>query len=753
MCKVAFVGNPNAGKTSLFNSLTGCHGCVGNWSGVTSSSCGATLCSDSRVNDCYIVDFPGLYKLPSIDFFDKGADDCVDQELFNAVYDPENHGISLFVNVLDAAHLERQLWLTLELIEAKVPMCVVINRCDLLPQHAQALQAKALAKRLGCRVFKLSTRTGWGLRAFKQFLSEQAIASSDHVLSKMLWPAEDPDRGFCVEYPAALLHAANAACPDKPLFFQLGMLEKQAHEGSTPACMLSKPFCDQLLAFPNGVSEWIAVCKNRAIQSLMALAQAEQPSSIAAKTKQVDAWLLHPFYGMSLFFIAMLLVLWLCLALGQYLQACAEPILSFICIDAVAVCLQSIGAWPLLEVVATEGVGRGMVTAASFMPLMATVFFVLNGFEESGAMARAAVILNRFMLRLGLPGDALVALVLGFGCNVPGIATAGRLKQSKDRLVTIMMMPFMSCTARLAIFTLFCQFFFERYAVFALIFLYALGCTVAVLTGFLVKKSMLHATPSTYVLELPHYQIPDGTRCIRLAISKSFRFVKQSLVYIVPACMVLSVLAHVDISGRFVVSNLSEHSVLAHGSQWMMVAFYPMGLKATAWPLVLALCMGFLAKEVVIGTLAMFYSQQAIAEEAMTLGSALLSRLTDAYQAGVSLPSYLLPLSQTPDMLPGLASAFDHAHIAMGYLIFVLLYFPCISTVFAMSKQIGSRFAWISVLWSLVCAYVCSVLYVAVMCASWSQLAWWLICGCVVAFMLRFAYHQRMDYPHIGFSH
>ena len=125
------------------------------------------------------------------------------------------------------------------------------------------------------------------------------------------------------------------------------------HEESLPAFMLSKPFCDQLLEFPNGVSEWIAVCKNRAIQSLMSLAQAEQPSCISAKTKRVDAWLLHPFYGTSLFFVAMFSVLWLCLALGQYLQACVEPIWSFICIDVVAVCLRSIGTWPLLEVVAT----------------------------------------------------------------------------------------------------------------------------------------------------------------------------------------------------------------------------------------------------------------------------------------------------------------------------------------------------------------------------------------------------------------
>lgn len=726
MKRVALIGNPNCGKTSLFNALTGCHGCVGNWAGVTSVACQARSCSEPGSKLCYqVVDFPGCYELPLPYTAELDQASSMEQEVVQALTACDKDAVDLFVHVVDASQLSRQLYMTVQLLEAGVPLMVVLSRCDMLNDKTFQIQEERLKQAIGCDVIKVSTRTGWGVRTLRTYL--------DQRLSCQEGKLQESNAYLGAHYPDPIRGLMHRVSPNNPPFFQLEQLLILEADACAPAFFFEQAYTQLMLGYPNGLAELIATCRRQCVDAWVNVCTCESKEPMQQRSLGVDAWLLHRLWGFPLFVLGLFSVFGLSMGLGLYAQACLEPLWSFLGVDCLSAFTKTVGLPEPLRIILTEGVGQGLVTAMSFFPLMMMVFMVLHGLEECGYMARSAVVLNRFMATVGLPGDAVVSLVLGLGCNVPGVAAASCSRSENDRTVAVLMMPFMSCSARLAIFVVFSQYFFAQSSVFALGFLYVLGIGVAIITGKLLRFVGYTTHNPTYLLELPAYQYPDLVRGVRLSWHKSVRFVWQAARCIVPVCICLSGLAHIDTHGRFMYERMSEWSLVAVFSKKLTVLFSPMGLEQKAWPLVLALCMGLLAKEVVLGTLGLFYAQEAgqvVGMEGVggTLVEAASTRLGEIVEAVGNIAGYAIPGGSEVSVLPGLSEAFVSKHYAMAYMIFVLLYFPCVSTLFAIARSIGWKYAWLSVLWSFVVAYVCAVTYVHVV-----VLPYWLVLAGVFA--------------------
>ncbi|MEC8460914.1 MAG: ferrous iron transport protein B [Pseudomonadota bacterium] len=703
MKKIALVGNPNCGKTSLFNSLTGCNSCVGNWSGVTSTSC-RSLCKNGISIDYEVTDLPGCYGLTRL----QGGNCSIVESNVNEQLSGGN--FDLVVNVLDAMLIERQLYLTSQLCELHIPMIVVINRIDLLSNQKASLNVNLLRSRLGCPVYTLSTLTGFGLRPLKLALS--AYSQDGLGLCNPSIPLVYP------EVVESLLNERMATGINRSQ--ALGALMSGLLKDSPPSYVFSSAYQKLLLLYPGGLSECIAVTRREWARSIVKQSMT-QLGTIDSWTKWIDKWMLHRLWGGPLFILNMGLVFWLSMGLGQYLQSVVEPLFSFLFIDMIAWAANMLQLPNYLIIVLSEGLGLGLITSFCFLPFMSVVFLGFFCLEECGYMTRAAVLFDRLIKPLGLPGDALISLVMGFGCNVPGIMSVNHVKSKESRFVTTMMMPFMSCNARLAIYAVFCQAFFKGSSCFIMLFLYILGIGVALLTGILLKMLGYQSQQSkTYILDLPVYQWPRLRFGFGNAVRKSYAFVRQALLMIVPATLTLSLCAHFTPNGDFLSSNNSPESCLAIVSKFV-ASFFAFMIKKDSWPVILSLMMGFIAKEVVLSTLSLFYSDTL--PDPGVVGDSLIdifsSRLSEVMEQMLSLPSHILPFWQQDILIfPGLHQAFETPYHVMSYLIFSLLYFPCVSTLVAMSRQVGAKYAWMSVAWSFFIAYVCAWLFLRV-CKPW----------------------------------
>lgn len=361
------------------------------------------------------------------------------------------------------------------------------------------------------------------------------------------------------------------------------------------------------------------------------------------------------------------------------------------------------------------GLGKGINTTVTFIPVLAAMFLFLSILETSGYMARAAFIVDRAMRAIGLPGKAFVPMIVGFGCNVPAVMAARTLDNRKDRILTVMMSPFMSCSARLAIYAVFTALFFPvggQNIVFAL---YVIGILAAIGTGLLLRRTLLPGPAAPLVMELPPYHLPSLPRLFRQTWRRLKGFLWRAGKVIVPVCLILGVL-----------ENLPAHSgqtVLASLGQGLTPLFAPMGISQDNWPATVGLLTGTVAKEVVIATLNTLYlqlghlanSQTAVFDLWSSLQAAFatipehIKALPEAFSNPIlaSMPEHHLEAAASSQML----QRFGSQHAAFAYLLFVLLYVPCISTSAVMARELNKGWALLSVAWSLFLAYGLAVLY------------------------------------------
>lgn len=692
---VGIIGNPNVGKTYLFNRLTACVGCVGNWSGVTSTTYKAQSCGQDRYT---ILDLPGCHHLSE---GGKGAVTDGQKEI-EALLD--NSQVDLWLNVLDVDHLQRQLFLTVQLLEARQNVILVLNRVDLLPGLEKEIDIKALSDCLQVPIVKVSAKLGLGIRALQSTVSSQ-----------LKNPAERADM-YPVQYPPLVEQLLDKRTVPGASRRSAWKKMMDAESQSSPPAWHFDPQIAKLLNSYGSMTDIMVLTRHKMIERWCHQSEHAKGMVRGDVDKVLDGWFLHKWLGLPLFFLLMFAVFWISMGIGQLLQGVLEPLLQLLAIQVPTLLIQHYELPFYVEVCIAQGIGLSLVTALSFFPVLLVMFFALHMLEESGYMTRAAVVMDRIMRALNLPGESMVALVLGLGCNVPGILATRHIPRKSDKIVTALMMPFMSCGARLTIFAVFASVFFPQRAASVLFFLYVLGISIAFVTGLLARYAGLVKERGSdgYLLEIPAYQWPSLSMGLQQAWRRSQRFVWRALGVIMPVCLVLALCNHVSTAGQILV-HPGDQSILACLGKSLSLVFYPIGLEKRHWPLVVSLLMGLLAKEVVITTLSVFYTQMNTHTVVAAQGIDVLLRdcMTEIVGNIGHWYAYFIPSMSTdmPAWAPYLNLQNISADAVMGYLIFTLLYFPCVSTLYATARQVGWRWAGISVLWSTAAAYICAGTY------------------------------------------
>jgi len=713
--KVALIGNPNCGKSTLFNVLTGAQQTVGNWPGVTvEHKVGyVKLAKD----DLHIIDLPGIYALIGDDTM-AGVDENIARDSLL------NGGIDLVVNVVDAEHIERNLYLTLQLLELGVPCVIALNMMDVMQRQGVRVDVSEMSVALGCPVVPIVASRGEG----RTNLLNTVLTRVQQVKtqsSPLAWPrlvkqaVEDIERVLVdISEPAYALRLLEQ---DRALWAKLDTKQHekisaiaarlQGESGEAPDLLIA----DVRYDFIHRLTETCFERRGRIRCRLTAM---------------FDSVLLHRVFAIPSFLLIMYAMFVFSINLGGAFQDFFDLSSQALFVDGVAVWLNSLHAPHWLITLLAYGVGRGINTTVTFVPVIAAMFFALAFLERSGYMARAAFVMDKVMQRIGLPGKAFVPMIIGFGCNVPAIMATRTLESHRDRVLTVLMSPFMACSARLAIFAVFAAAFFPQGGQNVVFALYLLGIVMAILTGFVVRRYLLPGDVTPFVMELPPYRLPRVRDMVLTMWQRLQRFLTRASRMIIPICIILSILHHVTLTDGY--------SLLETLGRALTPLLAPLGISRDNWPATVGLFTGMLAKEVVIGTLNMLYGQAGIVETFPTtfaLGKHLLAAWHTIPENLAALPHALVnpvlasapgdELSTTANRM--IQQAFGGTAAAFSYLVFVLLYIPCVSTAAVIRRELNASWMWFSVLWSLALAYIVAVICYQVATFGihpWSASAW-----------------------------
>lgn len=668
MKTIALVGNPNCGKTTLFNTLTGSHQRVGNWPGVTvERKSGIYKHADTEYE---VIDLPGTYSLNSNITQTQHADannsndDSIDEQIAQQFI--RNKEADLIINVLDASSLERGLYLTSQLFESDIPMIVALNMIDVAHSKGMHLDHQALSEQLGCPVVPLVASKGDGL-----------ITLMDSVENRLL-------------KPPALQRSLNF----------------------TNDAMLSEP------ALIQARYEWV----DQACQLSMTLSEKKHKTL----SEYIDDIVLNRVLALPIFMGVMYLLFMFAINVGSAFIDFFDITAGALFVESPRWLLESINAPAWLTALIADGIGGGMQLVASFIPVIAALFLSLSFLEDVGFMARGAFIIDRMMRALGLPGKAFVPLIVGFGCNVPSVMAARTLSKEGDRLITTLMAPFMSCGARLTVYVLFASAFFVENGATVVFALYITGILVAILSAFLVRRLILPANDSSFIMELPPYLLPTFRNLWMHTWHRLKGFILRAGKAIVGVVIILNVLNSLGTDGSFGNQN-QENSALSEIGRFLTPAFSPMGIEQDNWPATVGIFTGLFAKEVVVGTLDALYTTRDSDDEEFNLltslkdaVSSISTNLTDvANNLDDPLGLNMGDLSDTEGVAQAqeiasttigvIQQKFDGQWGAFVYLLFILLYMPCVATLGAIVKEHGTYWAGFSMLWSFSVAYVLAV--------------------------------------------
>jgi ferrous iron transport protein B len=653
--RVALIGNPNCGKTTLFNGLTGAHQKVGNWPGVTieRKTGEFSLASGERVE---LVDLPGIYSLEQDDF---GLDEQIAANFLR------QGDIDIILNLVDASCLDRQLLLTHQLRDHGIPILVVANMMDVAKANHQDVQLDTLSQLLGLPVL--------GIVAAKS-------ASVDRV--------------------RASLSSAKR--------FVGGTVALPAEGGARIAARLQQ------------TSGWV---KQAVVQGDGGLSLSER----------IDGVVLNRYLGIPIFLLSIYLLFTFAINVGAIFIDFFDILLGAWLVEGTRALLAALHAPAWLSVLLADGLGGGIQLVGTFIPVIGFLYLGLSILEGSGYIVRAAFVVDRLMQSIGLPGRAFVPLIVGFGCNVPSVMATRTLDRQADRMVTIAMTPFMSCGARLTVYALFAAAFFGHQGQNLVFGLYLFGIAMAVLTGWIFRRAFFLGALSSSIMEMPVYHIPSLRNVLMTTWHRLQSFLLRAGKTIIKVVVLLSFLNSWGTDGSFGHEN-SQASVLSAISRAATPLLAPIGVQPDNWPATVGVITGIFAKEAVVGTLDSLYADVAgvrrgqagqVDFSAETLrafrsivdnGAGLVNALSDPLGIRVaqydSVGAAAAEQAVRATTLTTMAVLFVTPFAAFCYLVFILLYTPCVAVMGALVREAGTRWAWVVISWSTVLAYgVATILY------------------------------------------
>ena len=694
---VALIGNPNCGKTSLFNLVSGAHEHVGNYAGVTVGAKEGTMkYKGYRFN---IVDLPGTYSLSAYS----------PEELYVMRYLREETP-DVIINVVVASNLERNMYLTTELIDMNRPMVIDLNMFDELQKSNADLDYDALGKMLGVSIVPTIASTGWGM---------------ENLLDTVIQVYEDrnPDTRHIhiglnpiIEKAVSQLNAQFKADTSishhfSPRFMAIKFLEK---DPEIEEMLKESPRYPEWVALRDSLNETIKKRLNEDVTDAISAekygfiqgALAETLDGSLANdektTKAIDTLVTNKLFGFPIFLAIMWLMFWCTFELGSYPMEWIESLVGWIS----SLVGRYMSEGPLKDLL-LDGIIGGVGGVIVFLPNILILYFFISFMEDSGYMARVAFIMDKLMHKMGLHGKSFIPLVMGFGCNVPAVMSTRIIESRSSRLITILINPFMSCSARIPIYVLLVGAFFPHYGAWIFVGLYLLGIIVAVLTAKLMRKFWFKADETPFVMELPPYRMPTAKATLRNMWAKAEQYLKKMGGLILVASIIIWALSYfprykaqdipqsfyTEITADMPASTLNTmsqesiddmvlneyqqgHSILGHIGKFIEPVMQPLD---QGWKSCVSLLAGCAAKEVVVSTLSVLYVGDDDAE-------ALSQRLTE--------PSKLT--GKTP---------FTPAS-ALAFMVFVLLYFPCIATLSAIVRETGSwKYGIFSFLYNTVLAW------------------------------------------------
>ena len=579
MTTIALLGNPNVGKTTLFNALTGSKQYVGNWPGVTVEK------KEGYYKDYKIVDLPGIYAM-----------DTFSHEEIVAKNFLENDDVDLILNIVDGSNLDRNLYLTTQLKQFKKPIILAINMIDVVNSKGYEIDYDKLSSELGVTVIPIVAAKKQGIDLIKEAIEKKDYKNLD----------DSKKFNFTDEKEA------------------YKYIEKVTHN------CLNK--------------------KNANKQNL---------------TEKLDKVLLNPFLAYPLFILIMAFMFQFTFAwVGQPISDWLDGLLNDSFIPWMHTLLANTSPW--FQSLLVDGIIGGVGGILVLLPVILALFVCIAFLEDSGYMARVAFLMDKFMRKMGLSGKAFIPMIVGFGCSVPAIMSARTLESEKDRKLTALLVPLMSCNARLPIYALFASVFFTEHRGLVVASLYLLGVVIAFLIGILFKKTIFKKDEEPFIIELPNYKIPQLSSIIKQTYDKAKGFIKKAGTIIFAMTVVIWFLSNFNLHG--LVENVDE-SMLASIGSFIAPIFTPLGFGN--WQSAVSLLSGLLAKESVVSSMEVIFNGDL----------------------KVILPQFFTAIS------------------AYSFLIFTLLYVPCVSTVGTMKKEYGTKMTIFSVCYQLVLAWVVAFIF------------------------------------------
>ncbi len=669
---VALIGNPNCGKTSLFNIASGASEHVGNYSGVTvDAKKGSFTHNGYRFN---LVDLPGTYSLSTYS----------PEELYVRRYLKDEHP-DVILNIVDASNLERNLYLTTELIDMDRPMVIALNMYDELLHGGNMLDYRTLGCMIGVPIVPTTARTGQGIDRLFDTIIDVYEDRHDEVRHVHVALGQDVEQALNTlkdsikKDDTKLLHFA-------PRYMAIKLLERDKEVEEMVKSLNTAP---KIIALRDRLSHQVEQIHDEDIASIIAkekygfiagaLAETMERNEVhkITSTQIIDTFVTNKLFGFPIFLAIMFLMFWVTFFIGAYPQSWIESLVTWLG-DIVSDLLP---AGPLKDLI-TDGIIGGVGGVIVFLPNILILYFFISFMEDSGYMARAAFIMDKLMHKIGLHGKSFIPLMMGFGCNVPAIMASRSIESRSSRIITVLINPFMSCSARLPIYVLLVGMFFPSHAAIVFLALYLTGILIAIATARLLRRFWFKRDETPFVMELPPYRMPTLRATVRHMWGKGKEYLKKMGGIILVGSIIIWALNYfprqeepsVEVSSTTTSMTADNHdSYLEMAGKAINPVMAPLGFT---WPVTIATLAGLPAKEIVVSTLGVLYTGQDTIED---------HDLSARLQA-------------TGD--------FNHAN-ALSFMIFILLYCPCIATITAISRETGSwKYGAFSVIYNTAVAWL-----------------------------------------------